>query len=276
MTDDATLHSAELVRERDPDRYLSDLFAPAAARPHLFALHAFALEIADIRRKVSQPTLGEIRLKWWETAIRGEHGGHPLAAAVAEAITRFNLPLPAFDNMLRARVFDLYDDPMPTLNDLEGYAGDTESAVMQLGAMILAGGRDPGTAEVSGLAGVAVCLTRLLRALPRHAAEGQTFLPEDVLARHGVSGRVVPPGGPELRAALGELRALARGRLEDARQAARTVDPSVFPAFLNAATLGLYLDQMEGPGFDPFRGARDPPPFRRQWVLWRAARTGRL
>ena len=53
----------------------------------------------------------------------------------------FGLPLAAFDNLLEARIFDLYDDPMPTLNDLEGYAGETASALIQLGAMILAGGQ---------------------------------------------------------------------------------------------------------------------------------------
>ena len=93
------------------------------------------------------------------------------------------LPLVAFDNLLQARIFDLYDDPMPTLNDLEGYAGDTESALMQLGAMILAGGKDPGTAELVGHAGVAlIALTRLMRALPSDTRRaGQSYLPADLL-----------------------------------------------------------------------------------------------
>jgi phytoene synthase len=277
VSDDA-LQSAELVRQHDPDRYLADLFAPVAVRPHLFALHAFALEVADIRRKVSQPALGEIRLKWWETAIRGEHGGNPLAAAVAEAITRFNLPLAAFDNLLQARIFDLYDDPMPTLNDLEGYAGDTESAVMQLGAMILAGGRDPGTAELSGFAGVAVAVTRLLRALPRHAAEGQTFLPQDVLARHGgvAEGMTAPDSAAAVRATVGDLRALARRRLEEARAAFPVADGALLPAFLPAALVPLYLNRMERPGLDPLRDTVGVSPLRRQWTLWRAARAGRF
>ena len=37
---------SDIVRVGDPDRYIADLFAPAEARPHLFALHAFAVEIA--------------------------------------------------------------------------------------------------------------------------------------------------------------------------------------------------------------------------------------
>ena len=59
-------------------------------------------------------------------------------------------------------VFDLYDDTMPTLNDLEGYCGETSSSLIRLGAMILADGSDPGAADAAGHAGVAYALTGLL------------------------------------------------------------------------------------------------------------------
>ncbi len=275
---DALRQCSDIVRAGDPDRYLSDLFAPAEARPHLFALHAFALEVADIRRKVSNPTLGEMRLKWWEGAIRGDHGGSPVAAALATTIAAFGLPMLAFDNLLQARVFDLYDDAMPTVNDLEGYAGDTEAAVMQLGAMILAGGKDPGSAELSGYAGVAVAVTDMLRALPRTAATGQPFLPSDLLQKHGVStGQVAARDAtPAVRYVLADQRALARERLAEARRASSAVDPALLPAFLPAAMVDLYIDRMEKPGFDPLHTVADVSPLRRQWVLWRAARNGRI
>lgn len=274
---DALRQCSDIVRARDPDRYLSDLFAPAGVRPHLFALHAFAVETADIRRKVSDPTLGEIRLTWWEGALRGDHGGSPVAAALATTIADFGLPIIAFDNLLKARVFDLYDDPMPTVNDLEGYAGDTEAAVMQLGAMILAGGKDPGTAELAGFAGVAVALTGMLQALPRNAA-GQTLLPSDLMAKHGATAGQVAAreSTPAVRYVLADLRALARARLDEARRVASSVDPALLPAFLPAAMVETYLNRMERPGFDPLRELADVSPLRRQWTLWRAARRGRL
>lgn len=275
---DALRQCSDIVRARDPDRYLSDLFAPAEARPHLFALHAFAVEVAGIREKVSEPALGEIRLKWWEGALRGEHGGSPMAAALAESIAEFGLPLTAFDNLLQARVFDLYDDPMPSLNDLEGYAGDTESAVMQLGAMIIAGGGDPGTAALSGYAGVATAITRMLVGLPRNAAQGQPFLPADLLARHRANESHSRAGvtTPALRDALAELRALARDRLGRARTLIAEADPALFPAFLPAAMVEVYLKRTERAGFDPLRQRAAVTPLTRQWTLWRAARRGQI
>jgi len=271
---DSPSPSSDIVRAADPDRYIADLFAPAEARPHLFALHAFAVEVAAIRSKVREPALGEIRLKWWEGALRGEHGGAPLAAELAETIKRFELPLVAFDNLLQASIFDLYDDPMPTLNDLEGYAGDTESALMQLTAMILAGGKDPGTSEVSGFAGVAVALTRLLRSVRRTAA-GQSFLPADLMAKHGATIGPAAAGEatPAVRQVLADLRALARRRLAEARSVAASVDQALLPTFLPAAMVETYLSRLErGEGAT----AGDVSPLRRQWVLWRAARKGRF
>ncbi|HET7716335.1 MAG TPA: phytoene/squalene synthase family protein [Bauldia sp.] len=275
---DAPSHIIDIVRAADPDRYLSDLFAPADARPHLFALHAFAVEVAGIRGKVSEPTLGEMRLRWWETAIRGEHGGSPVAAALAGTIARFDLPLVAFDNLLRARVFDLYDDPIPTVNDLEGYAGDTESALMQLGAIILAGGKDPGTAELSGNAGVARSIVAVLRSLPLGSAIGQSFLPAGLLAKHNAEATDIAERNatPAVRAALADLKALARQRLSDARQLVSATDPALLPAFLPTAMVEVYLKRTERPGFDPLRDITDVSPLTRQWTLWRAARRGRI
>ncbi len=276
MTEAAYAHAAAIVRASDPDRYLADLFAPEASRRHLFALHAFAAEVSTIRAKVKEPALGEIRLKWWEGALRGDHGGNPTAAALVLTIADFALPIGAFDRLLQAHVFDLYDDPMPGLNDLEGYCGDTESALMQLGAIILAGGRDPGTAEIAGHSGIAVAATRLFRRLPINAASGQPFLPEDLLLGHGVDRHAVTEGQttPELRAALDELFGTVRGHLAVARGLVVRLDQRLLPAFLPVAMVEPYLARLEQPGFDLLHDVTDFAPLRRQWILWRAARRG--
>jgi 15-cis-phytoene synthase len=273
---DASAHCADLVRERDRDRYLADLFAPEASRPHLFALHAFNSEIARVRNSVSDPALGEIRLQWWHDAIHGDAAGHPVARALQEAITKFSLPLNGFDNLLEARKFDLYDDPMPSLNDLEGYAGETSSALMQLAAIILAGGADPGTTELSGHGGVAYALTGLMHALPLHASRRQCYLPGDLVAAHGLdretlfAGRTTPP----LVALLTELRSVARRHLDAARKLTAGIDAALMPAFLPLALVEPRLRFLERPGFDPLRMSAHLMPWRRHWLLWRAARRG--
>ena len=275
---DVTAHCAAIVRAANRDRYISDLFAPEATRPHLFALHAFDAEVAAIRGKVSDPTLGEMRLEWWRQALRGDHGGSPVAGALAETIVRYGLPIGAFDNLLQARVFDLYDDPMPSLTDLEGYAGDTTAAVMQLGAIILADGGDPGSAEAAGFAGVATALTAILGNLPLNASRGQCYLPVDRLVAEGANPDDLRRGEAVagVRSTVAEVATLARDRLEAARRSLIGLDRAILPAFLPAATVETQLGQMDGAAFDPLRQVADISPLRRQWIIWRAARRGKI
>lgn len=273
---DAHAEAAEVVRAGDRDRYLADLFVPGAARRHFFALHAFNIEVARIRETGTDPKLGEIRLQWWRDALAGEGSGHPVMEALGATIREFRLPVTALDNLIEARRFDLYDDAMPSLNDLEGYAGETSSSLMQLGAMVLAGGADPGTAEVAGHAGVAFAMTGLLRALPIHSARGQCYLPADMMARHGVDRADLHAGktSPGLETLLAELRARVRGHLTTVSHGIARVPGPIHAAFLPVALCEPYLGKMERKGFDPLRTIADISPLRRHWTLWRAARSG--
>src|SRR3569833_2834102 len=113
---DATQHCAALVREADKDRYLSALFAPSDRRGPLFALYAFAHEIATVRDRAREPMPGEIRLQWWRDVLNGERAGeahaNPIAAALTETIARFSLPVQRLLDYIEAHSFDLYDDPV--------------------------------------------------------------------------------------------------------------------------------------------------------------------
>lgn len=270
-----------LVRDHDPDRYIASLYAPEALRPGLFALYAFSHEIARVREQVSEPLPGEVRLQWWRDVLEAGDAapaqGHPVAQALLDTIRRFRLPAAPLSALVDARVFDLYDDPMPSLGDLEGYAGETSSALIRLASLVLAQGRDPGGAAAAGHAGVAYAVAGLMRAFPWHAARGQVYLPADLLARNGVTREdiVRGRGGPGLTYSLKEMRALARVHLGKLRDLRATVPAQVMPAFLPVALVEPYLKAMERGGYDPYRTIVTLSPMRRQWTLWRAARARR-
>jgi phytoene synthase len=271
------LHCDELVRAADRDRWLANLLAPSDKRLYLSALYAFNLEIARVRETVSNPLPGEIRFRWWRDALESgaaETQAHPVAAALVDTIRRFRLPLKAFTDLLDARIFDLYDDPMPSESDLEGYCGETSSSLFRLATLVLADGEDPGGADAAGHAGVAYAVTGLMRALPWHAARGQIFIPADLLARYGI-GRddflTQRSSGP-LAAALAELRRTARRHFEAARLSASDAAASAHPAFLPVALCPAYLRMMDRRGYDPFTTPIELPQWRKQWILWRAVR----
>ncbi len=266
-------HCEALARLHDRDRWLAALFAPEAARGHLLALAAFNYEVGRLREIVREPLAGEMRLTWWRDAfLSGDAAGHPVLIALLDTFDKFHLPKVFIERHLEARQFDLYDDVMPSLNDLEGYCGETASSLFQLAALILSEGRDLGAANASGHAGVAYALTGLLRALPIMAARGQVYPPREVLERHGVSPDEVRArrSGPGLSAALGELIGLARKRLGEVERDIAGLP--LAPAFAPLAFTPLYLAKLEKNAAAPFAAVVEVAQWRRQWALWRWAR----
>ena len=270
----AYAHCFEAARAGDPDRWLASLYWPAEARPHVHALLAFAAEIARVREAVSQPMLGEMRYQWWRDAIAAEApGGNPLADALFDTMRRFNLGHEMPLALIEARSFDLYDDPMPSEAALENYLRDTAAALFQAFSRVLAPGRLPPRAVEA--AGRAEGLTRILRDLPFQVMRGQLFLPLDLLERLKLPPETVMAhrNSPGLGLVLQTLRARVRVHLREMREAlsAERGRPGA-AACLPAALCEPILRRMERPGLNPFETPVDLAPWRRQWLLWRAAR----
>src|SRR5262249_45158909 len=121
--------------------------------------------------------------------------------------------------------------------------------------------------------GIAFALTGLLRAFPLHAARGQLYVPLEILERQGARPEDIFAGraAPDIRAALAELRAIARAHFAAYAKAAAAIPSDVAPAFLPVTLVPLYLAALERHQREPFRLV-EAPQWRRQWVLWRAAR----
>jgi phytoene synthase len=269
--EDAFAYCAELVRTADRDRFLASLFAPVQHRDALYALYAFNVEVSRVREVAHEPLPGEIRLQWWSEVVNGERGeearANPVAAALLAVIERYSLAPSKMIALIDARRFDLYNEPMMRLADLEAYARKTSSALIALTVRILAG---VDAQEVADTLGIAAAVVALLRALPLHAARGQLYVPIEVLDRHGVQVQDVLAGRSSdgLNTAVAELRNHARGLLVAARKQTTALPSEAWPAFLPVALVGPSLDRLERcDAFSPV----ELPPWRRQWLIWRAA-----
>jgi phytoene synthase len=278
----ATAYCHDIVRRHDKDRYLASLFAPEDKRPQLWALYAFNHEVARVREMVSQPVLGEVRLQWWSEGFNSVAAGgspdHPVLEALGEAVRAGSLPLSALTRLIDARRFDLYDDPMPTLSDLEGYLGETSSILIQLAAMILVGDEAAKAAAAAGYAGVAYGMAGLLRALPLQRARGQCFVPRDLLEAEGVVPADLLAGKPRdaLGRVIAKIIAIARERLAQARAERSRIPDEAMPALLPVSLTEAYLVKLARAGGDVLDHVVDVPQWRRQIMLWRMARAGRF
>lgn len=266
-------HCLALLREADRDRYLSVLYAPEEKRGALAALYAFNAEIARIRDLIHEPLPGEVRLQWWRDLMNGEERGsadaHPVAAALIDTINKYDLPRVAFDNYCDARIFDLYDDPMPSRNDLEGYCGETASALIQLAGFILDRDAAQAHTETVGHAGVAQAVTGLLRLMPIHRGRGQLYVPADMLQAVGVTREAFLANEDKSvhERVISVMTALAREHLAIFDKARKDLPKSLAPAFLPLALVPAYLEVIETLRGRAVEKMADFSAIRKHWLM---------
>ncbi len=272
-----------IVRERDIDTYLATLFLPADIRPHAYALYAYDAEISHIRSLIKEPMMGEVRLQWWREIISGERAGeansNPVAAGLLAAINRFELPLMGFENYLKARAFDLYNDPMPDKGTLEGYAGETRSfLVFQVATMLAKNADDePGNlADCAGHAGVVLVLTDVLKNLPLHRSRQQCYIPVSMLDEAGLS--LAQYYSTENEVATGKLirllLAYMRHHFSEFQKQSEHLPRSIKTAFLPLCLSKPYLARFEKMADIVAVTPVDIPQWCKQIYLWRTARNG--
>ncbi|AYD01519.1 phytoene/squalene synthase family protein [Neorhizobium sp. NCHU2750] len=280
QTDNGT-HCLSMLRETDRDRYLACLLSPEEKRGALASLYAFNAEIARVRDVVREALPGEIRLQWWRDLIdgnaSGESSGNPVAAALMETVERYRLPKQTLIAMTEARIFDLYDDPLPDRNALEGYAGETASALIQLASLVLSAEDAAQSAEAAGHAGVAQSIAGFLMLLPIHVRRRQLYVPLDILSATGLDRDSFLAGEDKVRisAAIEAFAGLGLEHLQKARRAGRlaaSVSPAFFPASLSEAV----LVRAHRIGAGAFEGGLQQPQWRRQVTMMKVAFLRRL
>jgi phytoene synthase len=265
------------LRRVDHDRYLSLLYAPEDRRDALATLFAFNAELASIRDRAREALPGEVRIQWWRDLLASRNaeaaGGHPLATRLLGVIEHYRLPVAAFDNMLDARVFDLYDDAMPSRSDLEGYLGETASALIQLSCLVLDAEKASQMGELSGHAGVAQGIAGIVRLLPMHKARGQCFVPAEILAAAGTSREALYTDKAAAGRVVEQMVALGREHWRAFVGGAAALPASLRPAFLPAGLAPAYLTAAERLGADAIDRTANISPLRKQLTMFlRAAR----
>ncbi|HEV2300044.1 MAG TPA: squalene/phytoene synthase family protein [Stellaceae bacterium] len=268
---------AALVRRHDRDRYQTALFAPSAEREALLAIYAFNYEIARVRELVSEPMLGRIRLEWWRENISDAFGAgpvrrHRVVEALAETVRRRPMSRAHFEALIAAREADLEAAPPATLAALEEYAEASSASLDYLALEALGVGGAAASAAAREV-GIAYALAGLIRALPLHAGSGRRYIPDDVAARAGLDlrdyERLKSP--PALRAAVGEIAAVARRYLDTARERRAEMPRDALPALLPAVVAARSLARLRRAGCDPYDPALRLPDPLQVWRLGVAA-----
>jgi phytoene synthase len=275
MSETEISYCARILRQQDPDRYLTALFAPSERREALFALYAFNLELARARETVREPIMGRMRLQWWRESlseiVAGRARAHEVARPLAAAVAAHGLDRLLLERLIDAREQDMEPEPPADLPALLDYARGTSSSLIELALEIL-GRPDPATREAGRALGIAWALVGLLRAVPFHAAQRRLYLPASLVEEASLKpGQLFDRGSsPALREVVRRLAAEAERWLAEARRGRGAVARQYQPALLPGVLARGHLRRLATASYDPFDARVQQPPPGRIWSLaWR-------
>ncbi len=161
---------AELVQKSDPDRFLAAMAAPVQARPLLFALYSFNIELARAPWASQESMIAEMRVQWWRDVGAEIADGKPVRRHyVATPLARCLRPdlAACIDGMAEARRWDIYKDPFEDQAAFDSYIDRTSGSLMWMAAASLGPADEAVVRDFAYGAGVA----NWLRAIPELEAQ---------------------------------------------------------------------------------------------------------
>ncbi|MDC0656653.1 squalene/phytoene synthase family protein [Leisingera sp. SS27] len=247
---------AELVQKSDPDRFLATMAAPVPARPLLFALYAFNIELARAPWASKEGMIAEMRVQWWrDVGAEIAEGKQVRRHYVATPLARLLKPELAacIDTMAEARRWDIYKDPFEDQAEFDRYIDRTSGSLMWMAAASLGPAEEDVVRDFGYGAGVA----SWLRAIPELEAQKRIPLLDGTL--EGVQN----------------LACKGLERLQKARsQRASVSKPSAVALLAGWQAEAVLKQAIRQPG-RVAQGALGQSEFRRRAGLMRRAVTGR-
>jgi len=267
-------YCADRVRKMDHEHYIHGLFFPTKARKSYYAVRALNIELATIKdTTTSASSAAPARFDFWrqvidkiyETSTRPPP--HPIARALAEAVSTHKLSKHFFKTIIHKRDNDVRDIQPRTMDDLQSYVEGTASCLMYLSLECL-GLKDMKTDHAAFHLGVAEGLVTLLRGTAFHAKNRKIYFPVQLTTKYEVIPEnlfrgEIPPHFADL---VWDVASTAKVHLEKARAFRSSVPPEAVPAFLYSVVVEDFLTRLQKSDFNVF----DPSlQSKNYWNYWK-------
>jgi len=193
-----------ITRSAAKNFYYAFLLLPRPKRQALCAVYAFMRRCDDIADDSVSPQ-EERRQKlasWLDAAHRALAGyatDEPVLLALTDAQRRYNIPVGLLDQLAFGTEMDVQGEDLllceardpavvsyRTFEDLRVYCHGVAS-VVGLVCIRIFGYRDPAAEPLAERCGLAFQLTNIIRDVKEDAAMGRVYLPEEDLAKFGIS-----------------------------------------------------------------------------------------
>ncbi|MGC5031464.1 phytoene/squalene synthase family protein [Micromonospora sp. DT229] len=276
----------DLHRQHGRTYYLATRLLPAWKRRHVHALYGFtryADEIVDQTEALPSAERAALLDDWGGRFVAGLHGepvDDPLLPAVLHTIAVFDLDREDFASFLKSMAMDLTVTSYRTYGHLLDYM---EGSAAVIGTMMLPilGSPDRAAArEPARQLGFAFQLTNFIRDVAEDLDRGRTYLPEEDLAKFGVTrddllacraaGRTTEPVRELIRYEVTR----AQAHYAAAAPGVLLLEPGSQSCIRTAYLLyGGILDEVAAQDYDVFARRATVPQRRRMSVAARALLT---
>ncbi len=264
----------ERVRRSRSSFYWGMRMLERRRRLAMYAIYAFCREVDDIADGDGAPAQRLAGLDVWRRhieALYSGRAGEEITRALAGPVGEYALDRADFLAVIDGCAMDARGEMVrPSESRLDLYCDRVACAVGRLSVRVF-GEAGPAGLDLANTLGRALQLTNILRDLREDADMGRLYLPDELLARHGIAVRepTAVLAHPSLGAACAELAGRARTQFAAASTAmARCSRRAMRPAALMAVTYRDLLgrcERGEGAGIERVR----VPPSRKLWYLLR-------
>lgn len=168
-------------------------------RRAMSAVYALARRIDDIGDGTDTPEeklAGLQRVRKDIESIGTESSEDPVMVAVADAASRYQLPMPAFGELIDGCEMDVHGARYETIDDLVGYCRRVAGTVGRLSLAIFGASERPGAVSLADDLGVALQLTNILRDVVEDRENGRVYLPSADAAAVGCPPDLSGPPEP--------------------------------------------------------------------------------
>ncbi len=189
--DRAYAHCERIARAYARNFYLGFRLLPRAKRRAICAVYAFMRQADDLADEQGSPDVAAI--EGWhgalEAALSGMATDHPVILALADTVTRYDIPRVYFSELIAGVRSDLGPVSITTFRDLETYCYRV-AGVVGLVCLRIWGVSDNRRAEdLAVQCGTAFQMTNVLRDLREDASRGRVYLPQEDFDRFGLTAR---------------------------------------------------------------------------------------
>ncbi len=270
----------ELHKHHGRTYYLATRLLPAWKRRHVHALYGFtryADEIVD-QTETLPPAERAAKLATWSdrfvAGLRGEPVDDPLLPAVLHTIAVFDLDVDDFATFLRCMAMDLTITSYATYADLLDYMEGSAAVIGTMMLPILGSPDRVAAREPARQLGLAFQLTNFIRDVAEDLDRGRTYLPDEDLARFGLTRADLRPNNPQVKALIAYEVERAHEHYRLAAPGIPLLEPASQACMRTAFQLyGGILAQVQANSYEVFAGRATVPNRRRAAVAVRSLLT---